>query len=116
MIIDSHCHAWAHWPYEPPVPDPASRGSIEQLISEMDQSGVDKAILICAQIAQNPDNNRYAAEQVDRFPGRFIAFADIDGRWSQTYHTPNAAERLIELAMQRKAERDRTSYTYRSHA
>ena len=27
MIIDSHCHAWARWPYDPPVPDPESKGA-----------------------------------------------------------------------------------------
>ena len=30
-ILDSHCHAWRRWPYEPPVPDEASRGTIEQV-------------------------------------------------------------------------------------
>ena len=40
MIVDAHCHAWATWPYQPPVPDPESRGRIEQLLFEMDQNGV----------------------------------------------------------------------------
>ena len=30
MIIDAHCHAWTYWPYDPPVPDPESRGTIAQ--------------------------------------------------------------------------------------
>ena len=37
-IIDSHCHAWAYWPYQPPVPDPESRGVVAQLLHEMDQN------------------------------------------------------------------------------
>ena len=62
MIIDSHCHAWAHWPYEPPVPDPLSRGSIAQLLFEMDQNGVDRAVIICAAIAHNPNNTAYVVD------------------------------------------------------
>src|SRR5690348_1260468 len=59
MIVDSHCHAWRTWPYEPPVPDPTSRGMVEQLLWEMDQNGVEKAVVICARIEHNPDNNDY---------------------------------------------------------
>ena len=54
MIIDSHCHAWATWPYKPPVPDPESRGRVEQLLHEMDVNGVDQAVIVCAQIDHNP--------------------------------------------------------------
>ena len=43
MIIDSHCHAWTTWPYDATVPDPDSRGRIEQLLFEMDRNGVDRA-------------------------------------------------------------------------
>ena len=49
-IIDSHCHAWTYWPYEPPVPDPESRGRVEQLLHEMDLNGVDQAFIVCAEI------------------------------------------------------------------
>ena len=44
MIVDSHCHAWADWPYQPQVPDPATRGSFEQLVFEMDSHGVHGAL------------------------------------------------------------------------
>ena len=57
MIIDSHCHAWTRWPYQPPVPDDEYRGKIEQLIHEMDLNSVDQAVLVCAQIDYNPENN-----------------------------------------------------------
>ncbi len=98
MIIDSHCHAWTYWPYQPPVPDPESRGRIEQLLHEMDRHGVDQAVVICAQIDHNPHNNDYIAEQVQRYPTRLIQFADIDSEWSSTYHRPGAAERLRAAA------------------
>ena len=45
MIIDCHTHAWDRWPYEPKVPDPETRGAIEQLLFEMDRNDVDKAVL-----------------------------------------------------------------------
>jgi len=97
-IIDSHCHAWARWPYSPPVPDPEHRGRVEQLLHEMDKHGVDEAVVICAQIEHNPNNNAYVAEQVARHPGRLYQFADVDSIWSPTYHQPGAADRLRQAA------------------
>jgi predicted TIM-barrel fold metal-dependent hydrolase len=94
VIIDSHCHAWTTWPYDTTVPDPESRGRIEQLLFEMDRNGVDKAVLICARIDFNPDNNAYVAEMATRFPDRIIPFPDVDCVWSPEYHTPGAADRL----------------------
>src|SRR3954454_3600945 len=100
MIVDSHCHAWRYWPYEPPVPDPTSRGTVEQLLWEMDQNGVDKAVVICARIEHNPDNNDYVAYAARRFPDRLYQFADVDCRWSETYHQPGAADRLADAVHQ----------------
>lgn len=100
MIVDSHCHAWRYWPYDPPVPDPESRGVVEQLLWEMDQNGVDKAVVICARIEHNPDNNDYVAYQARRFPDRLYQFADVDCRWWETYHQPGAAARLREAVEQ----------------
>ncbi|MBI2190512.1 MAG: amidohydrolase [Planctomycetes bacterium] len=98
MIIDSHTHAWPRWPYEPPVPDSTSRGTIEQLLFEMDQHRVDQAVLVCARIDHNPDNNAYIAECVHRHPTRLIQFADVDCSWTDTYHTPGATDRLARTA------------------
>src|SRR5436190_17232246 len=109
MIVDSHCHAWRSWPYEPPVPDPTSRGVVEQLLWEMDQNGVDKAVVICARIEHNPDNNDYVAYQARRFPERLYQFADVDCRWWETYHQPGAADRL-RAAVQQSGLRGFTHY------
>lgn len=109
MIIDAHCHAWRRWPYRPEVPDPAGRGVVEQLLFEMDRCGVGRALVVCARIDRNPDNNDYVAECVRRFPDRLVQFADVDCSWTATYHTPGAAERL-EHAVDRYRLRGVTHY------
>ena len=98
MIIDSHCHSWAHWPYLPPVPDTETHGAVEQLIHQMDTNGVDRATIVCAQIFQNFDNNDYIAAALKKYPDRLEQFADVDSMWSDTYHTPGAAKRLETAA------------------
>jgi predicted TIM-barrel fold metal-dependent hydrolase len=98
LIIDSHCHAWPRWPYDPPVPDDESRGRIDQLLFEMDRNGVDQAVLICARIDRNPDNNDYIAEQAAKRPDRIHQFPDIDCFWTDTYHAAGAVGRLKETA------------------
>ena len=98
MIIDSHTHAWPRWPYQPPVPDDESRGKVEQLLHEMDLHDIDQAVLICARIDRNPDNNDYVAACVERYPERLIQFADVDCSWTETYHTDGAADRLKTAA------------------
>lgn len=98
MIIDSHAHAWETWPYQPSVPDPKSRGIVEQLLHEMDTNGVNRVTIVCAQITGNPDNNAYVAAQVQRYPERLYQIADLDSEWSPTYHTPGAADRLRAMA------------------
>ena len=98
MIIDSHTHAWETWPYQPPVPDPGSRGRVEQLLWEMDRTSVDRAVLVCARIDHNPGNNDYVAACVKRYPDRLVQFADVDCSWTETYHRPGAAQRLAEAA------------------
>lgn len=98
MLIDSHAHAWPRWPYQPPVPDDTQRGSVEQLLWEMDQSGVDIAVLVAADIDRNHDNNDYVAEQALRHPGRLRQLAAVDCQWGPTYHTAGAADRLRAIA------------------
>ena len=98
MIIDSHCHAWERWPYEPPVPDFHGKGRFEQLLNEMDLNGVDQAFLVCAGIEHNPQNNEYIARMSKLYSGRIRQVADVDCSWSETYHTPGAADRLRKAA------------------
>jgi predicted TIM-barrel fold metal-dependent hydrolase len=96
VIVDSHCHAWRRWPYQPPVPDPESRARVEQLLWEMDRHGVDRAAVVCARIEDNPDNNDYVADCVRRYPDRLYQLADVDCQWMPEYHSTGAAARLAE--------------------
>lgn len=94
MIIDAHCHAWQFWPYQPAVPDPQSRARVERLIWEMDQAGVERAVLISAAIDGNLDNYGYTRACALAAPERLIAFPDVDCRWHATHQRPGAADRL----------------------
>lgn len=98
MIADSHCHAWRRWPYQPAVPDVDSRGSIDALLWEMDRWQVERAMLVCARIDGNDDNNEYGAAAATAHPDRIWMMADVDCSWTSTYHTPGAADRLNAAA------------------
>jgi predicted TIM-barrel fold metal-dependent hydrolase len=106
MIIDAHCHAWARWPYAPPVPDP-TRGSAANLMWHMDATGVDRAVVICAAIGDNRDNAADVAAMADP---RLIVFPDFDCRWHATHHRPGAPARLDALLARFPAARGVTHY------
>jgi predicted TIM-barrel fold metal-dependent hydrolase len=71
---------------------------VEQLLFEMDGAGVTQAAIVCARIDHNPDNNDYVADCVRRYPARLHQIADVDCSWTETYHTPGAADRLAAAA------------------
>ncbi len=101
MIVDAHTHAWARWPYPPAVPEAASRGCYQNLIGEMDAAGVAAAAVVSANLDGpasdgNADNNDYAAAAAAACPGRLSQFADVDSRWSDSYHRAGAAARLAD--------------------
>jgi predicted TIM-barrel fold metal-dependent hydrolase len=96
-VVDSHGHAWARWPSLPPVPDEASRGTAAQLIDEMDNNGVGAALIVCAPIDKNAENQSYLGRAAEQFPGRLYLTGDLDSRWSTTYHRPGALDRLAAL-------------------
>jgi predicted TIM-barrel fold metal-dependent hydrolase len=100
VIVDAHCHVWEHWPYQPPVPDPATRARADQVLFEMDANGVERAVIICAAIGGNDRNTDDAFAAAARHPGRFVVFPDLECRWSPHYQTPGAVGRL-EAALAR---------------
>ena len=64
MIVDSHAHVSPHW-YEP----------VETLLDQMNEHGVDMAIL--TQMIGQTDN-RYQQDCVERYPGRLSSVAWVD--------------------------------------
>jgi len=109
MIIDSHCHVWARWPYDPPVPDPEHRAAPGGLLWHMDRNGVDRAIVICAGIGDNPQNADFAFAAAERSDGRLEVFPDLECRWSPDFRAPGARQRL-QSALGRWKFRGFTSY------
>jgi L-fuconolactonase len=77
-IVDSHCHASLAW-FQP----------VETLVHEMDQNGVQHAILI--QIRGQYDNS-YQLECQRRYPGRFANVVGVD--WERE-DAPAQLERLV---------------------
>ncbi len=100
MIYDAHCHVWELWPHLPEVPDSETRGTMDQLIFEMDRNGVDKALIVCAEINNNSNNNQYAFDRARDYPDRVRLAVDVDSRWKSSHHQEGAAERL-ETAIER---------------
>lgn len=98
VLVDAHCHVWRTWPYEVPVPDPRTRGAVEQLVFEMDANDVGHAALVCASLPGNRNNLAYADRCSQRYPRRFSIFADLDCPWHASYHRPGAANRLRKTA------------------
>lgn len=93
-VVDGHTHVWATWPYRPGVPDPQTRGSAENLLQEMDSSGVDHALVVSAEIDGAAGNNDHGASVVAQHPGRFSQLVDLDSHFGPDYHRPGSADRL----------------------
>jgi L-fuconolactonase len=94
--FDSHTHAWNEWPYEGPV-EPASG---EALLEAMAESGIDRALIVCADIDSSRENNGYVAEVVRRNPQRLAYVIDADCSWSPHHHAAGAVSRLERLIEQ----------------
>ncbi len=78
-IVDSHCHVSLDW-YEP----------VESLLFQMEQNGVDKAVLI--QMGGQYDN-AYQFECVRRFPHRFASVVGVN---TDRQDAPRMLERLAD--------------------
>ena len=80
VVVDSHCHVSPYW-YEP----------VESLLFQMDQNGVELALLVQY---MGQFNNEYQMECVRRFPGRFASVVLVDAR------SQDAVDKLDRLADQ----------------
>ena len=74
VLVDAHCHVWRTWPYEGPVPDPRTRGAVEQLIFEMDANDVSHAALVCASLPRNRNKSRVRRPLFSALPAPVLHF------------------------------------------
>ena len=102
MIIDAHCHIWDETiisgtfgklidagAKKMGLSDPSLLydGSVERLIREMEEAGIDKTVLLAldghfaftANLTYK-DYNDYVANIMNEYPDKFIGFAGIDPR------------------------------------
>ena len=92
MIIDAHLHVWSddfeRYPFAEGI-DKKEGASVELLNETMEEAGVDKAVIV--QPAYYLYDNRYVAECLRRFPGKFAAIGLMDR------HAPDAPDQLQRL-------------------
>ena len=92
MIIDTHLHVWSDDVERYPFAEGRTQvggGSVELLNQTMDEIGVDKAVIV--QPIYYLFDNRYVADCLRRFPGRFAAIGLVDPK------APDAVDRLEKL-------------------
>jgi len=80
MFIDIHGHA-----YKKPYPGPGGKpvfSSPEQLLAKYEKFGIEKAVLLplVSPEVYLPQSNEEILEIVEKYPGRFIPFCNIDPR------------------------------------
>jgi predicted TIM-barrel fold metal-dependent hydrolase len=87
MIIDAHTHLWEAKHLSPEVLEDWHRKgifhydnvSLEDLINDMDEAGVDKAVVVASSRArvwqQKESLNKYVASMIKKYPDRLIGFA-----------------------------------------
>ena len=84
MIVDTHVHVWEidppKYPVGPTAPNwkslPDEPGTVDELLAEMDQHGVDWTVLV--QTSWSTWDNGYIADSVGRFPDRCVGHGLID--------------------------------------
>lgn len=92
-VIDTHMHVWStdwqQYPFSPPEPTmkrPEESNTAEEVLETMERHGVEFTVLV--QVRYYGWDNRYLADCLHRYPGRFAAQGLIDPR------DPGAADRL----------------------
>lgn len=110
MIIDAHCHIWEEKLMSPELkvmlkavterfnakPEQIANATIERLLKEMDDAGIDKTVLLALDVGLAfrshftvREYNDYVADIARRHPDRIVGFAGIDPR--------RGKEALVEL-------------------
>ena len=94
MIIDTHLHVWSDDFERYPFAEgrKAAEGAPVELLNEtMEQAGVDRAVIV--QPIHYLYDNRYVAECLRRFPGKFAAIGLVD---RHALDAPAQLQRLVE--------------------
>jgi len=79
LLIDSHVHVWkrdAAFPFAAEAKVPDGDFSVERLLELMAANGVARTVLI--QVIHYKWDNRYLADVLRRFPGKFQAVCRVD--------------------------------------
>ena len=83
MVVDTHVHVWEisdRYPVGPTAPNwkslPDESGTAEELLAEMDDHGVERAVLV--QTSWSTWDNGYIADSAARWPDRFVGHGLID--------------------------------------
>jgi len=79
LLIDSHVHVWkrdAAFPFAAGAKAPDGDFSVERLLALMAANGVARTVLI--QVIHYKWDNRYLADVLRRFPGKFQAVCRVD--------------------------------------
>ena len=89
VIIDFHTHIWRY--AERVSNSVAESSSPDSLIGDMDEAGVDKAVMAPIAYCESPPipillDNEYLVSAVNKYPGRLHGLVEIDPR------NPNAVE------------------------
>ena len=93
MIVDSHLHVWSADLERYPVAEgrePREAAPVELLNENMAAAGVDQAVIV--QAIGYMHDNRYVADCLRRFPGRFAGTALID---QKAPDAPDVLEKLV---------------------
>jgi predicted TIM-barrel fold metal-dependent hydrolase len=113
--IDTHMHVWTtdweRYPFSPPeaaMKPPEEANTAEEVVAGMARHGVDFTVLV--QVRYYGWDNRYLADCLRRFPGKFAAQGLIDPR------DPAAADRLTYWMREHGFSGMRLSPSYDRHA
>lgn len=91
-IVDTHMHIWAKnlrkYPFSPGIKPPKIAGTVDLLVEEMDQFGIDYCVLV--QVIYHRWDNSYVADCIKKYPRRFRAQGLIDPE------DPHVADKLVD--------------------
>lgn len=90
MLVDAHNHIWdVPWP---PIGPDVMAGNTSRFLHQMDENGVQYAIVVCHLDEHDPNNNANALARAKEFPDRFRIWVNVH------LYKPDALDRVNEFA------------------